>query len=274
MCTVKPLPQPDPYDVLDELYDEWIVSVVEDVGFYTSLAAELTPESGAPLTILEIGAGSGRISIPLALRGHHVIGIDTSEAQLSRLARARASAELPEDAVTAVHADMRTFRTDPPVDLVIAPFRSLLHAADEPVSLLKNLRRSLKPGGTLAFDVFHPTVEQQAEAEWTLRRRVDLDTGSWAIWERAHFHNDTPRVDLDVRCEWSPAAASAAAEQPFPTVPGQRLAQMTLWLPGVHEWSAALDEAGFDVVSAYGWFDERRLDAVSADSIWVARARG
>ena len=41
------------------------------------------------------------------------------------------------------------------------------------------------------------------------------------------------------------------------------------WLP-VGDWRALLEEAGFEIVACYGWFDLRPYTG-GEDSIWLAR---
>src|SRR6185503_568738 len=59
-----------------------------DVAFYRELARKRLGASGR---ILELGAGSGRITIPLARAGYEVVAIDSSAAMLAKL-RARVAA--------------------------------------------------------------------------------------------------------------------------------------------------------------------------------------
>ena len=89
---------PDAYDVLGETYDRWCLSVTEDIAFYVGLAID----RGGP--VLEIGVGSGRVAIPVALTGTPVVGIDTSTVML---ARAAAKAEPHHLDLRLVEADMR-----------------------------------------------------------------------------------------------------------------------------------------------------------------------
>src|SRR6187455_2476487 len=56
-----------------------------DVTFYRELAGK---RLGGPGRILELGAGSGRVTIPLARDGHSIVAFDQSSAMLDRL-RAR-----------------------------------------------------------------------------------------------------------------------------------------------------------------------------------------
>jgi 2-polyprenyl-3-methyl-5-hydroxy-6-metoxy-1,4-benzoquinol methylase len=62
--------------------------------FYLELAAKLAGER-ATLSIIDLGCGSGQLTCELAKQGHHLIGVEPSEAMLG-LARKRATNELAE----------------------------------------------------------------------------------------------------------------------------------------------------------------------------------
>src|SRR5436305_12543618 len=112
------LPGMAEYDVWAPDYDDWAAEMTEDVPFYVDLAHE----AGEP--IVELGVGTGRVAIPIAREtGKRVIGIDTSPAMLA-VGRERAG-DLP---VEFREGDFRDFTVEEPVDLVICPFRALLHA--------------------------------------------------------------------------------------------------------------------------------------------------
>ena len=128
-----------------------------DVAFYVSEAAR----AGRGSTILELGCGTGRVTLPLARAGHAVLAIDASPAMLSR-AREKIAAE-PDDVrhrATLLEADARALVLDDrrEFDRVFAPFRVLQHftAVDDQLRCLSVARRRLAPGGALAFDVFNP----------------------------------------------------------------------------------------------------------------------
>ncbi len=53
----------DPYAGIAAIYDHWCAEVTEDVPFYRAVC------DGATGPIVEIGGGTGRIAIPLALAG-------------------------------------------------------------------------------------------------------------------------------------------------------------------------------------------------------------
>ena len=116
---------------------------------------ELAGACGGP--VLDVGAGTGRVTIDLARHGHAVVALDIDPELLAELERRAAGL-----AVRTAVADARTFtlpgQTFP---LIIAPMQTvqLLGAAGR-VSFLRSARAHLAPGGTLAcaladaFDAF------------------------------------------------------------------------------------------------------------------------
>jgi SAM-dependent methyltransferase len=194
--------------------------------------------------VLEIGVGSGRVAVPTALAGVPVVGVDTSDTMLD-LARRRAG---PHDlALTLMRADMRHLPDVGTFTLVTVPFRAFLHLCDdgERLSVLRALHDRLDPGGTLAFDVFHPDRLDIAE---TQGRWIEREPG---IEERALWDEDARRLELAVRA-------------------GDVCAEMQLWWVEPDSWRALLEAAGFDRIEAYGWFDRRPLAPGATDSVWTA----
>ena len=198
--------------------------------------------------MLEIGVGSGRVAVPTALAGVPVVGVDASEAMLE-LARRRAAPHGLD--LTLVHADMRDLPELGTFPLVTVPFRAFLHLRDddERLAVLRALHDRLEPGGTLAFDVFHPDGLDIAE---THGRWIEREPG---IDERALWDEDDRRLDLTVRA-------------------GDVHAEMELWWVEPDEWRTLLDEAGYEAVTAFGWFDRRPLEPDATDSVWLASRPG
>ena len=71
------------------LYDYEYRRRRHDIGWYRALARQL--RGRAPLRILELGCGSGRLLVPLLRDGHAVLGIDRSTAMLRRCAERMAT---------------------------------------------------------------------------------------------------------------------------------------------------------------------------------------
>jgi SAM-dependent methyltransferase len=106
---------------------------------------ELADREGSP--ILDVGAGTGRVALDLARRGHDVVALDRSVALLDAL-RDRAS----DLAIATVAADARDFAIDRRFPLVVVPMQTLqlLGGADGRARFLARAREHLAPGGLLA----------------------------------------------------------------------------------------------------------------------------
>ena len=77
--------------LLAHYYDLEYATYDEDIDFYVRFADALDP--GRKLPVLELGCGTGRISIALAEAGFRVVGVDISPAMLEACAdKARALA--------------------------------------------------------------------------------------------------------------------------------------------------------------------------------------
>lgn len=231
---------PSSYDAIAELYDDWSRSVVEDVGFYVDEALA----AGGP--VVELGVGTGRIAVPVALAGVRVIGVDSSPGMLE-VCRRHAEAAGVADFVDLRLGDLRRPPVAERVGLVLAPFRSFLHMETDEARLeaLRATRALLVPGGRFVFDVFAPGADDIAE---THGRWIEREPG---IFERAEWDEERSRLVLGVRG------------------PGGETTMSLAWLPP-ERWTALVEQAGFEVLATYGWFD-RKPYAGGEDTIWVAR---
>jgi SAM-dependent methyltransferase len=228
---------PGPYEAIADVYDLWCAEVTEDVDFYRAACA------GAEGPIVELGAGSGRIAVPLALDGHRVVAVDRSPGMLGRLAE-RAEAAGVGDRILRVEGEMETAEL-PETDRVIAPFRTLLHLPDSErrLALLRRVREALRPGGRFVFDVFEPTTQ---DVRATHDRWLQRDSG---VRERANWDPDDALLDLDVRFR------------------GRSTTMRLFWVRG--GWGELLEEAGFTLVAAYAGFAGEPYRGRPGDSAWI-----
>jgi ubiquinone/menaquinone biosynthesis C-methylase UbiE len=101
----------------------------------------------APLDALDIGCGTGFLSILLAERGHRVTGVDVAPAML---AEARAKADGQGLVLNFIQADAEALRLpDDSVDLIIE--RHVLWTLPHPEVALGDWRRLLRPDGRLVL---------------------------------------------------------------------------------------------------------------------------
>jgi SAM-dependent methyltransferase len=119
----------------------------EDLGLWLGLAAQLVADGQA---LLDVGAGTGRVTIPLAEAGHHVVALDRDQVLLSEL-KLRA-AGLP---VEAVCADARDFELDREFPLIVVPMQTvqLLGGGDAHTAFFRCARAHLGAGGCVAVAI-------------------------------------------------------------------------------------------------------------------------
>ena len=225
------------YDAFAEVYDDWTGPIGDDdVDFYVSLAAE------ARGPVVELAVGNGRVAVPIALRtGRRVIGVDISPAMLAGASDRAHAAGVELDLRL---GDMRELALGETTDLVICPFRSLLHLPghDDRLRVFRRVATTLDPGGRFAWNafVFDPEIAAELDGQWReqggVRHRVD-------------YHYDERRIDLTL--------------DGGPTVP--------LWWAEPEEWDRLVEESGLELEARYGWFDRRRFDESSREAVYVAR---
>ena len=113
----------------------------EDLPLWRALA----DEAGGP--VLDVGAGTGRVSLDLAARGVSVVALDT-DASLLRALERRAAALPVETAV----ADAREFSLGRRFALVLVPMQTLqlLGGPAGRAAFLRRAHEHLEPGGRVA----------------------------------------------------------------------------------------------------------------------------
>jgi SAM-dependent methyltransferase len=137
-----------------------------DVRFWRQLAAR---QDGR---ILELGCGTGRLSLPLLRDGAALVGIDRSEPMLARArTKARRAGLLPR--ARFVRGDIRRlpFRNRPGFGLVMAPYGMLQSLTRERdlAETLTSVARVLRRDGVLGIDLV-PDLPRWSEYD----RRVTL----------------------------------------------------------------------------------------------------
>ena len=118
---------------------------------------------------LELGIGTGRVAIPLALRGVRVDGIDVSAEMLTRL-RSKAG-KAPVRAYVGDMADFRLNRSYPLIYVVFNTFFQLASAEGQ-ANCFAAAARHLDPGGMFVLQVFFPDLTRYHHGQSTMTRAV------------------------------------------------------------------------------------------------------
>lgn len=253
-----------------ELYDFEYRDHRHDVSWYRALAKQL----GAGLRVLELGAGTGRITIPLAQDGHHVTALDRMPTMLARLAAKLEMQRLAAPRVEPVLGDICGIPLgDARFDLVIAPFNVLMHLYrwQDLLACFREVRRVLVPGGSFALDVLLPDLEWLT---WDPDERHSVTyfthprTGAAMVYSTNHTYDPDTQV-CHVRIYYDDAPRRPRAFKP-PPEPKQvvHLAHRQIF---PEELRALIAAAGLELASHTGNFRSGRLGPGVDAQVVVAR---
>ena len=255
----------DPYDSWARVYDSIYSYVREDIPFYVDAAKR----AGGP--VLELGCGTGRVTVPIAEAGVEIVGLDSSEAMLEAASRKLEQAS-PRGSVTLTRGDM----ADLPDEfsgrfaLVIVPFRGFLSllTVSEQERTLRGIRRSLRPGGRLVFNIFVPDLRmlvEDGDAAHHLRDVTDPETGRrLVVWHQSSYDNHNQvifvRLIVDALDDLGKVAERVYHDYEM------RYA---------HRWEMhhLLARCGFEVLDLFGDFDGSEFDETSGEMVWIAAPR-
>jgi len=137
--------------------------LIRDGRHYDALKAQndtpfyLAQAQAASGLILEIGCGTGRVTIPLAAAGADITGLDVSD---SMLEEARRKAERQGLRINWIKADGGAFDLGRQFALIIMPFNTLQFFRDPAAlaQLFGCVKRHLRKDGRFVFDVFNPQI--------------------------------------------------------------------------------------------------------------------
>jgi SAM-dependent methyltransferase len=244
------------YDPLADLYDlEYVHDY--DVPFWLDLAGR---ENGP---VVEWGAGTGRIAVPLAAAGHDVTAVEPSKAMVERGWK-------KEGDVRWVVGDMRTTTLDRRYGLAVCGFNSFLCllTPEDALAFLRNAREHLEPGGLLSLEVSAFSAEELAEESGGPSLRHDLsrdlpDGGRLDRFSLSRYDATTRLMEMRLFYELYDASGAHRSSRPH---------DLAIRITDRDELLPMLRLAGFDVEAVYGGFDAQPFTPESDHLIALARA--
>ena len=213
--------------------------------------------------VLELGCGTGRISLPLGRAGAEVVGIDRSEAMLAR-ARQRVRRARLQHRVRLVRGDIRHLPFTSRFDLVMAPYgvlQSLLRERDLKATL-SAVYDVLEAGGVFGIELVAdlPSWEEY-------RKRISLK--GWRA------RQGSSRITLVETVRQDAARKLTIFDQEFTeTRRRQRRTHrfsLTFRTVTVPQMTRRLEAAGFEITALLGDYRGAAWDP-RAD-VWIVLAR-
>jgi SAM-dependent methyltransferase len=240
------------YDSIAEIYDVY-ANAEYDIPFFVSEARK------AKGPLLELMAGTGRVSIPLLEAGARLTCVDGSQGMLDVLSRRLASRGLHADVRL---ADVRHLSLPPSFELAILPFQAFMElvSEDDRSKTLAAVSAALVPGGRFICTLHNPGL-RRAGADGVLRAvgayPVDdgvlvvsgFEQGGDPVVRRQQFFE---LFGHDGRLVW------------------KRLLPMEFALVEGAGFERMAGSAGFRVAALYGSYERAEFDpATSTYMIWV-----
>src|SRR4051812_44939338 len=227
-----------------------------DVPFWRRIAL------GAAGPVLELGCGTGRISLPLARAGIDLVGVDRSAGMLARAAKRR-SRQRPPTGLTLARADIRALPFENGAfSMVLAPYGILQSLLDDDdlKATLDSVARVIAPGGLFGVDLV-PDVPNWREYENRVQLRGRSAGGAHlTLVESVRQHPHRQQTTFVQR--YIERHGRERTEHEF---------ELTFRTVSVRQMTARLQRAGFRVEAVLGdyrgrpWHDE-------AD-VWIVLAR-
>jgi SAM-dependent methyltransferase len=250
-----------------ELYDlENADDPAFDLSYWTALLRER-----APRRVLDLGCGTGRLTLPLARLGiaSEIVALDRSAPFLERL-RARL-ADAGVQGVRVVEGDMRAPRVDGEFDLVMVSFNSLAYliAREDRIACLRAIRELVGGEGALAFDLIAPRYDFLSEATGACPPlRVDADHAAVDLGVTRFLRTYADTYDPSTQTlrstnRYEIFRADGRVER--------RIADLDWHIYFPEELDLLLDGAGFQVTDRFGGYDRSPWTRESRRYLWIAR---
>ncbi len=143
------------YSSLSLFYDAFMQDVDYEAwrGFYEECFRRYSP---FPVEkIVDIGCGTGNITLPMAMRGYDVTGLDMSEEMLAVAAKKAEDADVK---IRFLGADMRSFDLGFKADAAICSFDCInyLLKTEDVEAAFYRIHENIEKGGIFVFDISTP----------------------------------------------------------------------------------------------------------------------
>ena len=172
----------NPYQSFAKVYDIFMADTPVD-DWVAFIEGQWEANNQKPGLVLDIGCGTGAVTVPLAKKGYNIIGIDISEDMLSA---ARQKADLLHLDILYLNQDMRAFELYGTVDSVICVCDTInyLNNNEELSHFFKLVNNYLNIGGLFIFDI---STEYKYAEILTDNIFCDIAEDAAYIWQNAYY---------------------------------------------------------------------------------------
>ncbi len=180
----------DIYGLLAPYYDQWNREL--DYAAWADAAEEAFHRygAGAVTSVLDLGCGSGRMTVELARRGYDMVGVDGSAEMLTAAHSAAEAAGLADRCLWLMQ-DLRSFELYGTVEAVVSCLDTVNHLTTyhDLRKMLALVHNYLTPGGLFLFDL---NSRRKFEAIYADNTYTYESEDAFCIWQNEY----NPRTSL------------------------------------------------------------------------------
>jgi ubiquinone/menaquinone biosynthesis C-methylase UbiE len=164
------------HEILWEVYAASYDRVLPELWFYQEVVKRHCDAMASPAVkrVLDLGAGTGNVSLPLANGGKEVVAIDSSRAMLARMRDKSSASRLENLTIIEDTAESLPYLPDASFDGVTVLLA--LFDMQSRLAALRELQRVLRPGGMLILTepkkCFQVEQLMASAEEWMISRRI------------------------------------------------------------------------------------------------------
>jgi SAM-dependent methyltransferase len=227
-------------------------NLIVDILFYIDYANK---QNG---NILELGCGTGRVSIELAKNGFFVTGLDLSENMIE--VYKNKLIELPYDVknrINIVNGNMANFELEKKYSLIIAPFRAFqaLTKENDIQNSLECIKNHLDNNGIFIINVFRPY--KVLDESWCFSdkiqwERIDPKSGFHVIKKDSGEKIDTKNQIIYPKFTYEIIDKNGNIEK--------SIENLELKYYYYEQLKKLILENGFEILEEYGWYDKSEIE--------------
>lgn len=235
------------------IYDLSHQDLIEDIKFYIEQTIECKGKC------LEVGCGTGRVTIPIQKNGVDIIGLDPSTSMLSR-------AKEKEPSIEWMKGTAENFSVPEKFDIILMPFRviQLIYDLSTLEKAFENICKHLKPEGKLIFDIFNPCIENMKTSPKPKQENCSFkepETGAEILVEDKRHYDQATQIN-HITFYYTNRKNNETQED---------FLKMRCFFP--QEMDFIVQHLGFKILHKYGDFDESEFTSKSPQQIFICRKK-
>ncbi len=249
------------YDLLAPIYDE-INRDIDYSAWADFIESVVEREYGKSRTelVLDLGCGTGSMTLELARRGYDMTGIDYSPEMLD-IARCSAESEGLSERMLWLLQDITEFELYGTVDVAVSCLDTVNHITSPKklTEMLGLVHNYLNPDGLFIFDV---NGKYKFEKIYADRSYVMEENGSFCVWQ--NYYN--PKTHL---CDFYITLFEERDDGSYERYDEEQRERMY----PIRSLKKMLADSGFEVIGAYKDFEFNNADDSAERIYFVARCK-